>query len=317
MAAGFLRDSVPPVFFAGVITGESRMVSAKVKTAFLSVMSNTTLIGLKLVAGVLSGSVAIISEAIHSSMDLVAAIIAFFSVRVSDKPADRDHPYGHGKIESVSGVIEGLLIFVAAAWIIFEAIRKIINPHEIGETWLGIGVMAFSAVVNALVSTALYRTAKKTDSLALEADALHLKTDVYTSAGVAIGLVLLQVTGLQILDSIIAILVALLIIMESAQLVRRAFRPLLDTRLTEDEEKMIREIVAKYRTDFHGYHRLRTRKSGSARFVDFHLTVAGEMTVRESHALADRIEKEIMAKLPHTNVTIHVEPSRHTETNAP
>lgn len=284
------------------------MSNAKIKVAALSVASNTTLTGLKTVAGLLSGSVSILSEAIHSSMDLIASVIAFFSVRESDKPADRQHPYGHGKIESISGVIEGLLIFLAAAWIIFEAVQKLIHPHEMGDTWFGLAVMTFAALVNAGVSALLYRTAKKEDSLALEADALHLKTDVITSAGVALGLLVLQLTHLEFLDPLIAMAVALLIIKEAWGLVTRAFDPLLDHHLEEAEVETIRSVLQEFRDHFINYHQLRTRKSGRYRFIDFHLTVDGRKSVREVHDLADQIEAEIEKKLHHTNVTIHFEP---------
>ena len=164
-------------------------MNQKVKTARLSIASNTFLIILKLTVGIISGSVSIISEAIHSSMDLLAAVIAFFAVRVSDNPPDSKHPYGHGKVENISGVTEALLIFIAAALIITEAIKKLSGePFELEFIWIGALVMLISAIVNSLVSHRLYKVAHETKSLALEADALHLKTDVYTSLGVAAGL---------------------------------------------------------------------------------------------------------------------------------
>ena len=206
----------------------------KVKVASLSIASNTMLIILKIIAGVLSGSVSILSEAIHSSMDLLAAIIAFFAVRFSSKPADEKHPYGHGKIENISGVIEGLLIFIAAALIIKEAISKLMNPGDkLFNVPVAVGVMLISSIVNLIVSKKLYKVAKEEDSIALEADALHLKTDIYTSAGVGIGLILIEITKKPILDPFVAILVALLIIKESWSLCRNAFNPLLDIKLSE------------------------------------------------------------------------------------
>ena len=164
-------------------------MNAKVKIARLSIVSNTLLIMMKLAAGIISGSVSIISEAIHSSMDLVAAVIAYFSVRVSDNPPDSRHPYGHGKVENISGVIEAILIFIAAIWIILEAVRKLFGEKiELDSIAIGSVVMIVSAIVNTIVSRKLYKVARETNSVALEADALHLKTDVYTSAGVALGL---------------------------------------------------------------------------------------------------------------------------------
>lgn len=199
------------------------MSSEKVKTARLSIISNSLLIVMKVVAGLISGSVSILSEAIHSGMDLVAAIIAFFSVKFSDTPPDKEHPYGHGKFENVSGVVEALLIFVAAGWIIYEAIEKITHPSPVENIQIGSLVMGISAVVNFLVSRRLYKVARKTDSIALEADALHLKTDVLTSLGVAVGLTLIWFTHWTILDPAVAILVALMIIRESYRLLKNAF----------------------------------------------------------------------------------------------
>lgn len=280
----------------------------RVKVAMLSVASNTILILLKVIAGILSGSVSIISEAIHSSMDLLASIIAFFSVRISTKPEDKEHPYGHGKVENVSGVIEGLLIFVAAFLIIYEAIHKIMKPTEIGEAAVGIGVMFVSGIINFFVSKTLYKVAKEEDSVALEADALHLKTDVYTSMGVGLGLLLLKITGISMLDPIVAILVALLIIKEAISLCKHAFNPLLDTKLSDDDENKINGVMSRYKNEIIDYHMLRTRKSGNIKYVDFHMTVTQDMTVKESHDLSDRIEEEIEKTLKNTNISIHVEP---------
>jgi cation diffusion facilitator family transporter len=283
--------------------------SKKVKVAALSIASNTTLIILKIVAGILSGSVSIISEAIHSSMDLVASIIAFFAVRFSSKPADEEHPYGHGKIENVSGVIEGLLIFVAAFLIIMEAIKKLLEPDpSMDISFVAIGVMLFSAIANIFVSKVLYKVAKEEDSIALEAGALHLKTDVYTSLGVSFGLILIKLTGIAILDPIVAMLVAFLIIKESWTLCRNAFSPLIDTKLSDEEEHKILAVMNKYKNEILDYHRLRTRKSGNIKLVDFHMTVNEELTVKESHALCENIENDLEEIIRNTSVNIHIEP---------
>jgi cation diffusion facilitator family transporter len=211
-------------------------MNAKVSIARLSIISNSLLILMKLAVGLISGSVSILSEAIHSLMDLIAAIISFFSVRVSDNPPDLRHPYGHGKIENISGVIESLLIFLAAVWIIIEAVRKLFGEKiELESIALGSIVMLISAIVNTFVSRRLYKVARATNSVALEADALHLKTDIYTSLGVAIGLGLIMVTGINWLDPVIAILVALFIINEAYHLLTKAFTPLLDTAWGNNE----------------------------------------------------------------------------------
>jgi cation diffusion facilitator family transporter len=281
-------------------------MNAKVRVARLSVVSNTLLIIMKLVVGIITGSVSIISEAIHSSMDLVAAIIAFFSVRVSDNPPDKRHPYGHGKFENISGVIEALLIFTAAIWIIVESVKKLIGGEIILEKiWIGSLVMAVSAIVNIFVSIRLYKVARETGSVALEADALHLKTDVYTSIGVAVGLILILLTNIRWLDPIVAILVALFIIKESYSLLRRAFFPLLDIAWSDEEinglQKRLKEMGVHY-------HDLRTRVAGNYRFIDLHLEIPADESVGNAHKYCDMIEDKLMAVYKNLTVTIHVEP---------
>jgi cation diffusion facilitator family transporter len=281
-------------------------MNRKVQIARLSIFSNTLLILLKLAAGIISGSVSIISEAIHSSMDLIAAIIAFFSVRVSDTPPDARHPYGHGKVENMSGVIEAILILIAAIWIIFEAVKKLTGaPYELDSIGLGSFVMLVSAVVNIIVSRMLYKVAKETHSLALEADALHLKTDVYTSLGVAVGLGLIIITKIHWLDPIVAILVAMLILRESYSLLRKAFLPLLDEAWEESERKELENTLAELKVS---YHELRTRIAGNYRFVDLHVEIPKEQSVEYAHKYCDMIEEKLMEKFEQINVTIHVEP---------
>lgn len=270
---------------------------------------------IKLVAGFLSGSVSILSEAIHSMMDLIAAVIAYFSVRISSRPPDREHPYDHGKFENISGVIEGMLILVAAGWIIYEAIEKFMHREEMKFLYLGIIVMGLSAVVNTLVSRKLYRVAHETDSIALEADALHLKTDVYTSAGVAVGIGVIWITGLHFLDPVIAIAVALLIVYEAILLIKNAYRPLVDTSLPADELKKIESILNKYTGNCFHYHQFRTRKSGSHKYLDFHLEVPESMTVRKAHNLCDTIEEELKKNFNNLDIDIHIEPCKDDKTN--
>jgi len=282
-------------------------MNAKVSIARLSILSNSLLILMKLIVGIISGSVSIISEAIHSSMDLVAAIIAFLSVRVSDNPPDSKHPYGHGKIENISGVIEALLIFVAAIWIITEAVKKLLGETiELDSIALGSVVMVISAIINTIVSRRLYKVARETNSLALEADALHLKTDVYTSLGVAVGLGLIMLTGINWLDPVVAIFVALFIIIESYQLLKKAFTPLLDTAWAVDD---IIELENKLkRLEVH-YHDLRTRVAGNYRFIDLHIEIPENVSVGNAHQYCDKIENELTNKYENLTVTIHVEPS--------
>ncbi|MBA4395988.1 MAG: cation transporter [Syntrophus sp. (in: bacteria)] len=289
--------------------------SRKVRVAALSVISNTTLVIMKLIVGLLTGSISIISEAIHSGVDLIAAIITLFSVKTSSLPPDKRHPFGHGKIENISGAIEALLIFAAAGWIIFEAFHKLWKPEPLQTLEWGVGVMLVSVVVNYFVSGMLFKVAKETDSIALEGDAWHLRTDVYTSAGIAVSLSLIWsgqalFPGLDLnwLDPVAAIAVAALIIKAAYDLTLRSSRDLLDATLPPEEEKWIRQRILHHRPVICGFHQLRTRKSGHFRFVEFHLKVDPEMSVQISHAITEDLSLGIEKQFPSTSVMIHIEP---------
>lgn len=281
----------------------------KQRIASVSILSNITLVLLKLIAGIMTSSVSILSEAIHSSLDLLAAIIAFIAVRISSSPPDSKHRYGHGKFENVSGTIEALLIFIAAIWIVAEAYDKIIYGAHVETIGIGIAVMAFATLVNWLVSGLLMKTAHKTDSIALEADAMHLRTDVYTSLGVMLGLLIISITKIQILDPIFAIAVALLICKAAYELTVKAMVPLLDVALPPDEEEVIKEAIDSVSPNgLVNFHQLRTRKAGSERYVDMHVVVPRNLSFSEVHDICDRIENEIEIRLHHVHVLVHAEP---------
>lgn len=284
------------------------MFTRKSKAAAVSIASNTLLILLKLVAGFFTGSISLIAEAIHSLMDLAAAIIAFISVRVADRPADEAHPFGHGKAENISGVVEGILIFVAAGIIINEAVHRLIKGATLELVEIGIGIMAVSIVVNVLVSRYLFKVSHATDSLALNADARHLTTDVMTMAGVLAGLIIVRVTGLMILDPIVAILVALLIIKAAYEVVKQSFGGLMDVRLPEAEEDLVKSCIVEHSNQVVGFHGLRTRKAGSQRHIDLHLVMPCNESVAEAHRVCDHLEQHIEEKLKSVEVTIHIEP---------
>lgn len=287
----------------------------KTTAAWVSVLSNTLLIIAKLVVGIAINSVSVISEAIHSGADLLASGIALIAVWHAEKPADQNHPYGHGKTENISGVIEALLIFLAAVWIIFEATKKLIHGGTVENAVWGIGVMLASSIVNIIVSGYLFRVGKQTDSIALEADAWHLRTDVYTSAGVFSGLGLIWIgeemfpgRHFHWIDPIAAIIVAFLIIRAAWELIQKSSKDLLDRALPAEEESWIREYIKNANPSVFGCHYLRTRKAGSFRFVDFHIQVDCKMTLETSHALTDEITVAIKKRLPRASITIHTEP---------
>lgn len=278
------------------------------KIAFLSVISNSLVVMLKIVVGIITGSVAILSEAIHSFLDLIAAFIAFISVRISKKPADTGHPYGHGKVENLSGTIETILIFAAGIWMIYECVQKLVNPAPVHLPVLGIVVMLAGALINLIVSKFVKREAEKVNSVAMKSNALHLLTDVYTSLGVAASLLVVTLTEWYILDPIIGMVLAVYIIYEAFKLMKEAFPPLIDTRLSEEEEKTILKIIETFQQEFIEIHDFRTRRSGPQEYIDFHLVVASHVTIKDVHDLCDRIERDITKEFKQAQVMIHPEP---------
>ncbi|MEN2467780.1 cation diffusion facilitator family transporter [Ornithinibacillus sp. FSL M8-0202] len=278
------------------------------RIAFLSVISNSFVVLLKLIVGVITGSVAVISEAIHSSLDLLASLIAFISVRISGKPADKEHPFGHGKVENISGTIETLLIFVAGIWIIYECIHKLLYPEAIKFPFLALAVMLVGAIVNFIVSRIVKKEADRVNSIAMKSNAFHLLTDVYTSLGVAAGLFLVYLTDWHILDPIIGIALALYIMFEAVKLMKEAFPPLLDAKLNQKEEEKILDIIHKYQDQFLEIHDFKTRRSGPNEYIEFHMVVLSHKTVKTIHELCDKIEHDIQTEFEKSHVLIHVEP---------
>jgi len=282
----------------------------KIAIAKLSVYSNSVLVVLKLVSGIFMGSVAVVSEAIHSGIDLVAALMARYSVKKSAEPADKEHRYGHGKFENLSGMVEGALIFVAAAMIIYEAALKFLNPTEVKVLYLGMAIMGFSAILNFYVSRRLAAVAKKTDSLALEADAYHLRTDVWTSGGVFIALGLIQILGTDYrwLDPAVAVVVAMFIIHAAYDITTRSTEGLLDKSLPDTEIKLIERVVKGYGGNVLNFHKLRARKMGSERQIDLHLVVPMNLSIKDGHSLVEELERDIKKELPGSIIVVHIEP---------
>lgn len=286
------------------------MFSTKTGVAALSVASNAVLTLGKLTIGLYIGSVSVVAEGIHSSVDLLASLIAYFSVRVSSRPPDEKYPYGRGKIENISGTVEAVLIFLAAGMIIYEAISKIIHGTEPPEVDLGLVIMGFSIVANVLVSRQLLKVARETDSVALEADAYHLTTDVLTSAGVLVGLIAVRLTGFAFLDPVAALLVAALIIKAAWDITRKSFVDLLDQSLPDAERAVIEEVLRQHSNRLVGFHQVRTRKAGGDRHVDLHLVVNASSPVSEAHALCDHLERDLGKMLRNCTFSIHIEPCR-------
>jgi cation diffusion facilitator family transporter len=286
------------------------MIRTKSGAAALSIASNSVLIAIKLAAGAITGSIAIITEALHSLIDLIASVIAFVSVRKADEPADADHPYGHQKVESLAAAIEGMLILVGAAVIVYEATRRLAIGAEIDDLGIGIAVMGFSIVANLIVSGVLARQARSHDSPALEGDAAHLRADALTSAGVLFGLLLVEVTGVVAFDSITALVVAAAIVVAGVRILRRSSGVLVDEALSGEEMDGIEVAIATARTvEVAGYHKLRGRRAGARRYVDLHVQFSSGTSLERAHSLAHQMRAAIEGALPRdAEVLIHVEP---------
>lgn len=284
------------------------MFSSKNDASRLALFAILGLVTAKIAVTLITGSVSILAQLMDSLLDLIAVTITFFAINMATKPADKEHPFGHGKAENISAVVQALLIFTAAGVVIYSAINRIASGAVIEMTEAGIGVMAVSVLVSILLSRYLFRVAKKTDSLALEAIAHNIAADVYSAAGVLVGLVVLKLTGLEIIDPIIALAVSLVIIWSAYKVMRDSFGGLMDARLPEDEEKAIKSAIAKYDSRIEGFSNLCTRKAGSQRYINFKLTMGGDASLEEAHDVCDKIEHDIKDSLPNSTVTIHVEP---------
>lgn len=264
--------------------------------------------------GLITGSVGVLSEGIHSFLDLVSAGIAYFTIREAGKPADLEHPFGHGKIETLSSLFEALLLIVAAVIIVLEGIDHVQNPKPVQYQGLAIATIAISLLVSYFMYRHNWSAANETDSSAIRVNALHFLADVVASIGILVGLIILKLTGWLLIDAIMAFGVALYILAISAKQVWGALQELTDVKLPERELKIIHRVIKGYEGRIIEAHDLRTRKSGSTRHIDFHLVLCGELSVHQSHALCDEIEEKISRALPSSSVNIHVEPCEHENT---
>ena len=296
------------------------MIRTKAGAALLSVASNAILIALKLVAAAITGSIAILTEAIHSSIDLAASVVALVSVRRADVPPDEDHPYGHEKVENLAATIEGMLILVGAGIIVFEATRRLVSGAEIESLGVGIAVIGFSAVANFAVSGFLSRRAKALDSPALEGDAAHLRADALTSLGVLAGLVLVEVTDETAWDAIAALVVAVAIVISGLRIMSRSGRALVDEAPPAEElDRIEATIAAAAIPEMLGYHKLRARRAGRRRWIDLHVQFREGTSLERAHAAAHQLRDAIRAEVQGADVLIHVEPesSKREMTDSP
>jgi len=278
------------------------------RAAVVPVLSNAFVLVLKAVVGLMTGSIAVLSDAMDSLEDVGASLFDLWSVRLSAKPADQEHPYGHGKVEGIAATAEGLLIGGGGVFIFYQAIHRLISGQaEIG-VGLGLVAMVVTAFVNLGVVFHIARAAKETGSLVLTAASRHLWTNVAQAIAVITALVLVGLTGRREFDAIVALLLSAFLVFSAARIIMGATRQIMDVRLPLDEEEVIQGALSRYEGQVVGFHKLRTRRSGHQRYVELHLIVDPKRSVEEIHTVCDGIEGDIQERLPGAEVTIHVEP---------
>ena len=284
--------------------------SAKITAARASIAVAVGLALLKLVAGVLTGSLAVLSSAVDSLLDILMSGINFAAISHAEQPADEKHPYGHGKFETLATLFQSIIIAVSGGWIIFEATRRLLQGSLVAQPSGGVAVMTISLAASWLISRYLKRVARQTDSSALAADALHFSMDVYTNLALLVGLVILAWTGLPWIDPVMSLLVAVYILVEAIRLLRRGLGDVLDEQLPGEIQAQLEEAIQEHKHELFGYHNLRTRRAGSQKLIDFHLTVCKHLSVEEAHRITDHLERKIADHIPGSDVTIHIEPCR-------
>lgn len=266
------------------------------------------LVVVKIIVAWLTGSISVLAQAADSFLDIFAVAVTYFTVGIASKPADKEHPFGHGKVENIAGTFQALLIFVAAILIIYSSFQRIINVEKVEMTDAGIAVMVLSLLASVFLSRHLLRVARKTESIALEANAHNIAADVYSAIAVLVGLLFVRFTPFWFLDPAAAIVVAIFILRVGYNVIRHASPALVDVKLPESEEKTIRDTIMEHGGQLVSFHALRTRKAGSQRYIDLHLVMPRNASVEEAHRITDHIEQDIKKKLKHSSVIIHVEP---------
>jgi cation diffusion facilitator family transporter len=300
--------------FAYGIMPKSRQIRSletmrKKQVALIAIICGIAILGIKFVAYFMSNSVALLSDALESIVNIAAAGLMLFSIYISEKPADESHNYGHQKIEEISRLLEGIFIMAAALLIIYEAAGRLFAPSELFALDIAIGISMLATAMNGGLSWVLAKTARAKGSAALEGDSKHLLSDVISSAGIWIGLFIVQLTGWQFMDSVLAVIVAIFVGRMGFGLILKSAQPLMD-QSCEIEEKKIREVLLRHTFRFIDFHDMKTRRNGNLVFSELHLSVDGSLSVQEAHDLTDHLENELNGELPHVTLTIHVEPKK-------
>lgn len=290
-------------------------MTRKTAAALTSVLVAGILAVIKLVTGIMINSLVIITSAVDSIMDIVTSTINYYAIKVSEQPPDKEHPFGHYKFESLATFMQSIIIMLSGFYILYKAYSKYINKEAVVNINSGLYVMIFSIVVTFFLTTFLRRTAKKEESTVLKADALHYEIDILTNLGVIATLLAVKLTGLEIIDPVVSVLIAIYIVYSALKLNLSVTKDLVDTELPTDIKEKIIAILTQYE-DYHmDFHHLRTRQAGSKKFVDMHLTLCGEVSLKDAHKIADIIEKRIKNEIKNSDVIIHIEPC--TDENCP
>ncbi|HVG18161.1 MAG TPA: cation diffusion facilitator family transporter [Blastocatellia bacterium] len=288
---------------------EVEEAAAKNSVARLSILAAAFLVALKTVTGLMTGSISVWASLLDSTMDIFASTINFIAVRVASRPADEDHSYGHGKAESLAGLFQAAVITASGIFLIWEAVRRLRQPHEVRSEWAGITTMMIAIAVSAGLVVRLRSIARKTESPALSSDAIHYASDIYTNSGALLALLIIKLSGFKVVDPLISILISLYILWSAASVARESVDVLMDRRLPAEVDEQIANIVGRYREyGIFGFHDLRTRRSGSHKFIDLHLEVAGDKSLEEAHDLTVRVLREIESEIPRSHVQIHTDP---------
>lgn len=279
----------------------------KRRAATLSLVYNLLAAGVKLVAALVTGSVSLLSEALHSATDVVASFFAYLGVRIGAAPPDEQHPYGHGKVETLAGLGESVLLLLIIGYLLFEGVRRLIVGSELEQLEWGVGVMALSAATSLLVGQFVWRTGKRTRSLALMSNGQHLMIDFWTSLGVLVALGIIYFTGWVFIDALLAMGIALWLMRGAWQLASRAFHELIDQCLPPEELAQI-DAILRSEPSLLNYHDLRTRRAGATRYIEVHIVLPNDWSLQQAHDVADALERRIEQALPPAEVTIHVDP---------
>lgn len=287
--------------------------SPKIAAARVSMATAFTLATTKLVVGLLTGSLAVLSSAVDSLLDILMSGVNFMAIHQAEQPADERHPYGHGKFETIATVIQAIVIAVSGGWICFEAIRRLQSGSVVEQPLGGIAVMVVSLAASLLITRYLRRVAKTTESSALEADSLHFAMDVYTNLALLLGLLAMYWFDLPWLDPVMSLLVAGYIMFAALRLLRHGLRDLLDEQLPDEIRSELEQLIGDHQGELFGYHNLRTRRAGSQKLIDFHMTVCKHLSVDEAHRMTDYLEGRIAERFAGSDVTIHIEPCQEAD----